>query len=99
MGWGLNDPVPRRVRKEVTEVAPAEAELMAQAELTEEDRLLFGGDGKYDRRTTGKRKKDAEVDASRTRETGNRRASQASKRCRGSHEREVHSGQYLTDGG
>ena len=26
MGWGLNDPVPRRVRKEVKEVAPAEAE-------------------------------------------------------------------------
>ena len=99
MGWGLNDPVPRGVRTEVTEVAPAEAELTAQAELTEEDRLLFGGDGKYDRRTTGKRKKEAEVDASRASETGDRRASQASKRCKGSREREVRSGQHLTDGG
>ena len=78
MGWGLNDPVPRRVRKEVTEVAPAEAELTAQVELTKEDRLLFGGDGKYDRRTTGK-------SASRASETGDRRASQENKRCRGSH--------------
>ena len=45
MGWGLNDPVPKRARREV---APAEEEhKKVQFESTGNERLLFGEDGKY----------------------------------------------------
>ena len=57
MGWGLNDPVPKRARREV---APAEEEhKKVQFESTGNERLLFGGDGKCERWTSGIKRTDA----------------------------------------
>ena len=45
MGWGLNDPVPRRapVEKKQEERNPS----VLEKEEPKGGRLLFGGDGKY----------------------------------------------------